>query len=163
MRVAKLQPDAKLPTRNHFDDAGIDLYSLDYAMITQTSEAVIRTGITVEIPKGCFGFIHAKGRSNFLIGGGIVDEGYQGEILVKIVNYHQLPITIGRHEAIAQMLIIPCVLPRIEEVDKKEMHLKPTERSSTGGIVDQGKYTIAYTYPSKINQDYHGFELEGDK
>ena len=31
--------------------------------------------------------IRPKGRNNHLVGSGIVDAGYQGEILVKVVNY----------------------------------------------------------------------------
>ena len=42
--------------------------------------------MTVEIPAGYVGLVKPKGRNDHLLGAGVVDAGYQGEILVKVVN-----------------------------------------------------------------------------
>jgi len=139
MKVAKLNKYAQMPTRKHTTDAGIDLYTLMGVSesIPPHSARVVGTGITVEIPEGHFGFIHAKSGTDYLIGGGIVDQGYQGELLVKIINPLDIPVFIYDKKAIAQLLIIPCSLPEIEEVDLYDIHQQQTDRAATGGIVKQ--------------------------
>jgi dUTP pyrophosphatase len=143
IRVAKLYDDA-MYSRKHYNDAGMDLYF--YSFYDGNSSQVVipfggvftaHTGITVEIPHKYFGWITNKSKNNFLIGGGIIDEGYQGELLVKIINPTEENIIIKKGMAIAQLLIIPVEIPEFLEVAIKEIHQTPTERNSTGGIVSQ--------------------------
>jgi len=77
MRVAKLREGAKIPTKNHPDDAGWDLYSFGEYYIPGSNFRSIPTGVTIDIPRGIVGLIKPKGRSNYLIGAGVVDSGYQ--------------------------------------------------------------------------------------
>jgi len=147
MKFAMLTDTARQPTRKHETDAGIDLYAdiqngLD-VYVSPNSSMVVHTGVTVEIPKGFFGWITNKSGNNHLIGGGIVDEGYQGELLVKIINPYTEGFVIGRNsKAIAQLLIIPCLIPDIQVVRLDEMHKQSSNRGADGGIVRQ---TIPHT------------------
>lgn len=132
--AAKLYPNAKLPTRKFPKDAGMDFYALEEERIPPHSFKVIKTGITIKITPGCVGLIFPKSRNNHLIGAGVVDEDYQGEILVKIVNYSNEDLLIKSGDAVAQMVIIPIFTPQILEVHKDLIHQEKTERGNSGGI-----------------------------
>lgn len=137
LRVARLDPRAKLPTRKHPEDAGLDLYSLDPARIPPNGAAILRTGVTVAIPAGTAGLLKPKGRSDHLLGAGVIDAGYQGEILVKVVNPLDRPLEFAAGEAIAQLLLVPVLTPQVIEVAAGEIHSQASGRGATGGIVDQ--------------------------
>ena len=115
MKVVLLNELAKLPTRKHETDAGLDLYANERVQILPGEFRIVKTGISIELPKNTFGWITNKSRNNFLIGGGIVDEGYTGELLVKVFNPTQLPVSIVLNQAFAQLLVIPIVKPEVTE------------------------------------------------
>jgi dUTP pyrophosphatase len=142
IKIAKLYEGAVLPTRKNFTDAGLDLYAFvenkGYSFIAPNSMGIVRTGITIEIPKGYFGLIKPKSKSNFLVGAGVVDESYQGELLVKLFSYTGYTLVTG--DPIAQLLIIPCITPEVEEVSTNDIHQVKTMRGKTGGIVSDLNY-----------------------
>jgi dUTP pyrophosphatase len=137
MKCKRLDSDAKLPTRKHITDAGIDVYALHDEMILPQSCKVIRTGITFEFPKDTVAHPWPKSRNDYLIGAGVIDCDYQGEILIKIVNPYNKLIKISKHEGIAQLVIYPIVRQIIEEVD--EIHEIVSDRGETGGIAGNAK------------------------
>jgi len=87
IKVKKLHPDAKLPTRGSEEAACWDIYALEDTLINTRVAIPVRTGLAVEIPKGFF--LDARPRSG-LSGKGIIvknspgtiDSDYRGEILV---------------------------------------------------------------------------------
>ena len=132
LKVKKLVEEAKLPTRKHPTDAGIDVYALEETIIFPHSIQVVKTGVTFDFPDNTVIFVWPKSRANFLVGAGVIDSGYQGEILVKVTNISKKTITIEKHQGIAQLVIVPVLCPPIEEVD--EIHQKESDRGATGGI-----------------------------
>ena len=63
LRVKKLHPEAKLPTRGSEQAAGYDLYaSFDEGRIEipPNGTAKISTGLCIEIPDGYFGAVFAR-------------------------------------------------------------------------------------------------------
>jgi dUTP pyrophosphatase len=142
MKIAKLLDRAVLPTRKHPTDAGIDLYAYvedpdTYLCILGGGSAIIHTGVTLEIPEGYAGFVWPKSRNNHLIGGGVVDQGYQGEILVKVMNSQTIPVNVYHGDAIAQLVLTPVITPEVFEVPLDQIHLKESTRGKTGGIVSE--------------------------
>jgi dUTP pyrophosphatase len=137
IRIARLDPKAILPTRKHPGDAGLDLYSLCAARVEPNQVAILRTGVTVSIPQGLVGLLMAKSRSDHLLGAGVVDAGYQGEILIKVVNALDRALEFAAGQAIAQMLLVPVLTPAVEECDPAEIHAEASARGGSGGIVDQ--------------------------
>ena len=135
IKAAKLREDAILPTRKHTDDAGIDFYSVESVWIQPNNFKIVKTGITVEIPKGYVGLMKPKSRSNFLLGAGVIDAGYQGEIQIKVANVGLGTLAIAYGDAIAQMLIVPVETPAVEEVPLSGIHQEASERGATGGIL----------------------------
>lgn len=64
---------AYMPTRAHSMDAGLDLYSPVDVMIMPQANAVIDTGVHVELPPGSVGFL--KSKSGLNVRHGILGEG----------------------------------------------------------------------------------------
>ncbi len=135
INAAKLNSAAVIPTRKHPDDAGIDFYSSEEKVIPPHSFDVVGTGITVEIPRGFVGLMMPKSRNDHLIGAGVIDAGYQGEIRIKVANLTDKPLDIRPGQAVAQMLLVPIVTPVVAEVPPDRIHLQKSERGATGGIL----------------------------
>lgn len=135
MKIA-LDPGAKMPTRAHPYDAGLDLYAPEgaglYTIAPCGGSATIDTGVHVQIPEGCVGFIKSKSGLNVKHGltcTGVIDAHYTGSIQVKLYNHHScLRYDVRPGDKIAQLVILPCVLPPLELVDR----LEPTDRGSNG-------------------------------
>jgi dUTP pyrophosphatase len=134
LKFALLDPAAIAPSRKHPTDAGVDVYSNETVRIPPFSYRVVHTGVTFEVPEGTMLEIRPKGRNNHLIGSGIVDAGYQGEIMVKVVNYSWRALRIQCGEAIAQLVQIPVICDTVEELSLEEIHCDPSQRGRTGGI-----------------------------
>ena len=86
IKLKKLHPDAKIPTRAKPGDAGWDIYACDEPSIGGSFKLLkYPTGIAIEIPDGYYGQIvprssiyktHLRLTNNV----GIIDSGYRGEI-----------------------------------------------------------------------------------
>ena len=117
----KLDPGAIQPTRAHDTDAGLDLYALEDRIIEAKGDATFKTGVHVEIPRGCAGLIVSKSGLNVKHGitsTGLIDEGYSGEIVVKLYNHGGHDYTIKKGDKISQLVIIPVRYEAVEIVDE---------------------------------------------
>lgn len=133
----KLDPDAILPSRAHPDDAGLDLFAREEQVIMPGESAIFDTGVHIELPPGTYGRLESKSGLNINFDivclGGTIDEGYTGSIRVKLYNLGKKPYMIRKGQKIVQMVIVPCVKPEMELVDR----LEDTERG-TGGFGSTG-------------------------
>ena len=137
LRVKKINEEAKIPTRKYPTDAGMDVYALNDVLIEPHTIEVVKTGITADFPDGTVALVWPKSRANFLVGAGVIDNGYQGEIMVKVSNISNNSLKIEKHQGIAQIVIVPVICPSVEEVD--EIHEDETERGETGGIAGNAR------------------------
>ena len=131
---ARLRPDAYPPTRNHPQDAGVDIFSVEDTFVWPFSYRNVRTGITLEIPAGTVLLVRPKGRNNHLVGSGVIDAGYQGEIIIKIVNYSWKLLPIKKGMAIAQLVQLPVICEPVRERELAEIHSLASARGGSGGI-----------------------------
>ena len=134
LRFSRLDPQAVAPSRKHPTDAGVDVYAGEDVRIAPFSYRVVRTGVTFEVPEGTLLQVWPKGRNNHLVGAGVVDAGYQGEILVKVVNYSWRFLRIRRGEAIAQLVHLPVLCEPLEELPLVKIHQALSSRGGEGGI-----------------------------
>lgn len=132
MKIAKTNKSAKTPTRKHETDAGLDLYSLKEYTINVGETEIVETGIAIEFPLNTMGLIKPKSRHSYLVGAGVVDQDYRGEIKVKVFNSTKDIIKIKKHDPVAQIVILPILTPFLEVVPYRD--LKSTKRGQTGGI-----------------------------
>ena len=130
MRIV-LDQNAIAPTRAHATDAGLDLYARERTTVPARGYALFRTGVHVEIPHGCAGILMSKSGLNVkhsIVNTGLIDEGYTGEITVKLYNNSYSEFTFEAGEKISQLVIVPV---RYEEVEIAES-LSKTERGDKG-------------------------------
>lgn len=132
-----LDSGAYRPTRAHKTDAGLDLYSPVDVVIMPQASAVIDTGVHVALPEGSVGFLKSKSGLNVkhgILGEGVIDVGYTGSIRVKLYNHGEEGYYIQRGDKITQLVILPVILPDLEQVDR----LEDTERGC-GGFGSTGR------------------------
>ena len=130
--VKKLDPTAVIPTRANAHDAGYDLYALEDLEIGPHNQKLVKTGISMAIPKGYVGLIwprsglaHKHGLDIFA---GVIDSGYRGDIGVILYNSKLNHYKIKKGERIAQILF-----QKVEGFDLVEVKdLEDSERGSGG-------------------------------
>lgn len=131
LKIEKLNPQAKLPTKANNHDAGYDLYSADYYSLAPYGQALVSTGIKIAIPAGYVGLIWDK--SGLAFGGlktmgGVIDSGYRGEIKVIVKNLGEEFFNIIPGQKIAQILIQAVFDWEIQEERIDDL----TERAANG-------------------------------
>ena len=152
-----LDEGAILPTRAHPYDAGLDLYTPVDVLVPRTATKIIvspynsappivktivgsvtiDTGVHAEIPEGITGFIKSKSGLNVkhgLTAEGVIDAHYTGSIAVKLYNHTSEDYHFKAGDKIAQLVIVPCLLPELELVDS----LEETDRGD-GGFGSTGR------------------------
>ena len=143
--LKKLNENAKYPAKAHETDAGFDIYSLDDIVVYPNRPFKASTGIAVQgkfvdenDAKKFFIKMQVEGTSGnaakvgiFPIGG-VVDQGYIGEIGVVIVNGTDDPIKIEAGRKIAQL--VPEVLPKITNITYLGVNdeFEQTDRGASG-------------------------------
>lgn len=119
------------------ESQGIDLASIENAIIEPLTRKSIRTGIHIALPKGTFGFIKERSsialKKGLFTMAGIIDNSYRGEIVIILYNTNKNEyVEIKEGEFIAQLLIVSVIEPNnIIEVDSLE-ELGKTIRGERG-------------------------------
>ncbi|HEY6731323.1 MAG TPA: dUTP diphosphatase [Solirubrobacterales bacterium] len=139
--VAKLTEEARLPTRAHEGDAGLDLYACEAAHIGPGERWSIGTGVAVEIPAGHAGLVLprsglAREHGIALVNApGLIDSGYRGELRVLLLNTDPADtFRVEPGDRIAQLLLTPIVTPQPVEATA----LSETARGE-GGFGSSGR------------------------
>jgi dUTP pyrophosphatase len=118
--VRKLVSEAKLPSRAHADDAGLDLYSVEDCVLAPGERRAVRTGIAMAIPTGYVGLIWDKSglatKAGLKAMGGVIDAAYRGEVQVIVVNLSQESYRVEKGSKISQILIQEVELADVCEV-----------------------------------------------
>lgn len=131
LKVIKLSPDARMPSKAYPGDLGFDLYASVDCEIPPSEQAAVGTGITVEMPEGWGGIL--KDRSSMAlkriyISAGVIDQGYRGEIKALLRNESQVTYKIRRGDKIAQMVPVQVTDWTVMETSG----LKDTDRDANG-------------------------------
>lgn len=137
LKVKKIHPNAKLPTRAHHDDAGLDVYCVEETIIPPHTTMKVSTGIAYEVPDGYCVFAWDKGSvgsKGIKTLGGVLDSGYRGELFIPMHNLNNEPYTFEAGHKIAQMVIQKVELWEVEE----SQTLSETKRG-TGAFGSTGK------------------------
>lgn len=123
-----------VPIKKHLEDAGWDLKSTKNHIINYKERVTIHTGVYIAIPRGYMGLVvprSGKGADEGLVlrnTVGIIDSLYRGEILCKIKNNEEEPLTIEKYERFAQLIIVPVFLDELNIVSE----LLDTKRGHAG-------------------------------
>lgn len=140
IRVRRLDPAARLPTRAYEGDAGVDLYSLEPVELAPGERRSIRTGIAVEIPAGQAGLVlprsglAARHGIALVNAPGLIDAGYRGELEVLLLNTDRATaFALAAGDRVAQLVLVRVEAPEVVEAEE----LALSERG-TGGFGSSG-------------------------
>lgn len=145
VKIAKVNEEAFIPENFYEGDAGFDLCSVDSGAIYAGETKVVKTGISIEIPKGYGGFVlprsglAAKNSVTVVNSPGLIDSGYRGEIMVilhKLNESGDNPFIYDVGDRIAQLVIQK--VENIKFINVNYDELTNTERSE-GGLGSSGK------------------------
>jgi dUTP pyrophosphatase len=132
IKVFRIRPSAKLPSRAHQSDAGMDIYycpdedkklydSEEEYHIPPRESRLLSTGIKVEVPYGHMLEIKNKSgiasKRQLLVGACVVDPGYNGELYVNLHNVGHETQVIRSGEKMAQAVLVPVLHCGVEEVE----------------------------------------------
>lgn len=129
-----LPENIELPSYQYSNDAGLDLKSAKEYMIEPYDNALIDTGIQIEIPDGFVGMVCPRSgmalnsKITVLNAPGIIDSSYRGNVGVILMNHSDQPRRIRVGDRIAQLCIT--IIPRINIKEVSE--LSETDRGENG-------------------------------
>ena len=133
LKVVKTHPDAKLPHRAHDSDSGYDVYSVEEVIVPGSGSVVVPVGLTLAYitpgywfrvePRSGLGFKH-----NLQPHLGIIDNGYRGDLGIKLYNFSNVNIHLNKGSRIAQLVLYPHITATVSETDK----IDDTERGDDG-------------------------------
>ena len=127
----KIDRGAFIPTRAHETDAGLDLKAVESQIVPARVSAVFKTGVHVKLPQGTAGILISKSGLNVkhdLTSTGLIDEGYTGEIMVKLYNHGSYDYKVEAGDKISQLVIVPIYREALEPVET----LEESERGDDG-------------------------------
>jgi len=134
IKVARLQPNAKLPRYAHSGPCGdlaADLYAAEVVSLAAGETKAVGTGLAFEFPPE-FGAL-VQDRSGLALQGittlaGVIDPGYRGELKVVVTNLGAKTLDIKPGDRVAQLRIVR----RIEAEFTESESLAETQRNVRG-------------------------------
>lgn len=132
MKITKIR-EVKTPTRGTECSAGLDFYvpkgftarltSRTDILVPTSTDAMRRAGLTpkANTPKG-----------TLVVGACVVDEDYQGEIYIHLINVGRSIEVIHPGMKVAQFVLIPVSYEGVDVADEEELFNQATERGKGG-------------------------------
>lgn len=103
-----VEPNGRMPSRQHDDDTGWDLYVSDDVSVAPGEWKDVPCGVRVELPKGWWAMLTGRSstlrRRGLLVSTGIIDHGYRGPLWAGVINVSKDQVVVRRDERIAQLI-----------------------------------------------------------
>lgn len=132
------------PSRAHPTDAGADLRSTEMVEIPPGEQYLVDTGVAVAIPPRFVGLLFnrsSQGKKGLVIPNsvGVIDSDYRGNIkvLLKNTTFDNQCLVLG--ERVAQLVIVPIILPMFEVFKGTDEEWKTSTARGTGGFGSTGQ------------------------
>jgi len=130
INIVLLNEEAKIPRKQHELDIGYDIYSDKEIILIPGVVTFASTGICLQLPKGCGGFIlprsglASKHSITSINSPGLIDPGYTGEIKIPLINHSSESYTISKAERFAQLVLINVENYQFNLVDKLDESIR---------------------------------------
>jgi len=141
MKVQKLR-EVKTPNRGTEVSAGIDFYvpeDFETKVLAPGQSVLIPSGVKVRVPRGyaliAFNKSGVSVKQGLSVGACVVDEDYDGEVHLHMINTSDKDQTIATGQKLVQFVLIPVSYTDIEVVDTLPQRV--TQRG-TGGFGSTG-------------------------
>ena len=176
MKVAKIR-DVKTPERGTEKSAGIDFFvpnDFIEKVLPPQRDMLIPSGIKAQVPEGFMlmaaeksGVVTSKQAAIaadrtpkptayttvVVLGAKIVDEDYQGEIHIHLVNVGNEYVTIKPGTKIAQFILVPVDYQGVEVVPEADLFPEATERGEGGFGLGTGEGSKSDIKPLDSNEN----------
>lgn len=132
LRFSRVAPGGPGVTKAFSSDAGYDLYSSKSHKIPPMGQVTVNTNVKLILPNGTYGRIAEKSglaQKGINIGGGVIDGGYRGEIMIIVRNLSQDTIHINSHQKICQLILECYKNSNLEEIENIQVD---TDRGENG-------------------------------
>jgi dUTP pyrophosphatase len=141
IRIKKIHPDAHLPEYAHgpLEDAGMDVRTIEAAVLEPNVPRALATGLALEIPPGYE--VQIRPRSGLALKHALtlpnspatIDPGYRGELKVILLNLGKSSYQVHAGDRVAQMIVA-----RYEAVEWEVGELGESARGD-GGFGSSGR------------------------
>lgn len=111
LNVELTSENAKMPTRAHDEDAGMDVYTPIDFIIPANGDFCVPLDIKVEFPIGYAMLVEEKSgvatKKKLSIGAKVIDSNYRGICHVHLFNHSNVDVSFSKGDKIAQVVIYP--------------------------------------------------------
>ena len=117
--AVSLDDGAYMPERAHEWDAGADLRTPIGFTVPAGGSYVLHSGVHMQTPRGYAALLKSKSGLNVRYGiltEGVIDHGYDGEIVVKLYNHGDADIEFRAGDKVTQVVIVPVYCAPFREV-----------------------------------------------
>ena len=132
LKFVKLSSNIKTPSKSTKFAVGLDIHSPATYIISAKDQAIIPTGLRIQIPPGHYGHLCSKSglamQHHVHVRAGIIDPDYTGEVKVLLLNLGHKPFQVSSGDAIAQLILEKVSTPILQRVDT----LPSTNRGDRG-------------------------------
>lgn len=132
LKVKRVHPDAKLPTKGTPYAAGFDFYTPERVEFPPKKTTVASLGVSVAIPHGTVLILSEKSgissRTDLIIRSGIIDSDFRGALRVMYYNAGTDFVVFNAGDKIVQGVLLPIPEATVQEVDE----LDYTDRGENG-------------------------------
>lgn len=130
--------EARKPKKAHPDDAAFDVFSAQAGTVEPKKWLEFRTGVAMQLPQGYYGKFASRSGLMFKHDvhafHGTIDNGYRGEMVVRLFNYGEQPFRVNIGDRIAQLVILPYAQIDGEVVDNLDESQRGTNGFGSTGI-----------------------------
>ena len=109
LEVKRLTNNSTIPKRSTEGAAGYDLTSAVNITIPAHGRVMVKSGISLKVPKGTYARIAPRSgisvKKSIGIGAGVVDEDYRGEVGVVLINNENQDFTVKQSDRFTQLIL----------------------------------------------------------
>lgn len=126
--VAREFPDAQLPTKNHEEDAGWDVYAYQDTLIPANSYGRVPTGIRIMVGKGFRWHFAPRSGLGYVkliqaYYGSIMDSYFSGDTTALVFNHSNEDYIIKKGDRFCQIIITQVPEFQLQEVSMEELSI----------------------------------------
>ena len=136
----KTRLNVKDPVRANPSDAGLDVFycpKVENEITIEPGEnAILPTGLKFGVPHNHM--LQVMNRSSMaaknglVVGAHCIDSGYDGEVFIDLHNIGKLPVVLPAYAKIAQLVLVPVVSFRAQEIGDDSLYGDPITISNRG-------------------------------
>lgn len=108
LTFVKLTQDAEDVVQGTDKSAGYDIKACETVLIPARSKQTVKTGLRVEFPVGVYGRLASRSglavKHGIEVGAGVIDEDYEGELMVLLWNHSDCDFKVEKGDRICQFI-----------------------------------------------------------